>query len=99
MKVLFALYDKEDNFIKSGFSLKEIGITNMESFYRQRRHKKQTLFRIPLEPQDDIFKEEDEAFIKEFKGKCYTNEEIARMCGVNIRTIFRRKAKLKGARK
>lgn len=69
MKVLFTLYDKEDNFIKSGFSLREIGLTDMESFCRQRRHKKQTLFRIPLEPQDDIFKEEDEAFIEEFKDK------------------------------
>lgn len=97
MKTLFALYDKDDNFIDCGFSLAEIGIPNGTSWELQNTIKKRKLYRIPLEIQDDIFKAEDEAFIKEFEEKCYTSEEQAQKLGVSVRTIFRRKAKkLKG---
>ena len=95
MKVLFALYDKDDNFINCGFSLKEIGIDNMQSWYLRRKSKWRKLYRIPLAPQNDIFKEEDEAFIKEFEQQCYTNEEHAQRLGVNVRTFYRLKAKKK----
>ena len=97
MKIFFALYDENDNFINCGFSLKEIGLTTMQSFLRQHGRTKQRLYRIPLAPQNDIFKAEDEAFIKEFEEQCLTSEEQAERLGVAGRTIFRRKAKkLKG---
>lgn len=35
MKVLYAIYDRNDNFITCGFSLKEIGITDMQSYAMQ----------------------------------------------------------------
>ncbi len=95
MKVLFALYDKNDNFISCGFTLEEVGIKKTSSWDWQHRTKKCKLYRIPLAPQNDTFKAEDEAFIKEFEEQCYTNKEQAERLDVNIRTIFRHKAKAK----
>ena len=95
MKVLYALYDKDDNFIDCGFSLKEIGINGMASWRFRHKTKWRKLYKIPIEAQNDIFKEEDEAFIKEFESQCYTNEEKAQRLGVSARTIYRRKAKKK----
>lgn len=95
MKVLYALYDKDDNFIDCGFSLKEIGIDSDTAWRFCHKTSWRKLYKIPLEVQDDIFKEEDETFIKEFEQQVYTDEERAKMLGINIRTFYRRKAKEK----
>lgn len=95
MKILFALYDTDDNFINCGYSLKEIGLSYMQSYLRQHESTNQRLYRIPLEPQNDIFKAEDEAFLKEFKEECYTNKELAEILGISERTLNRRKLKEK----
>ncbi len=89
MKCLFALYDKDDNFIDCGFSLKSIGVKQGYSWHLQHARHKIKLFRIPLSPQNDIFKEEDEIFIKEEKLNVFTNKELAEMLGVSVRTIYR----------
>ena len=92
MKVLFALYDKNDYLVKVGFSLKEIGFTgNVTQSRRKKGNAK--LYTIPLEPQEDIFKEEDEIFIQEEKDNVFTIKEIAKMQGVNERTIYRQRLK------
>ena len=89
MKYLFALYDKDDNFINCGFSLKEVGVTYQNSWFKQHRNKKIKLYRIPLKPQKDIFEKEDEIFIEEFKFNCYTVEELAKIYHKSKRTIYR----------
>ncbi len=96
MKVLFALYDKNDNFINCGFSLAEIGIPQGTSWFLQNTIKKHKLYRIPLEEQNDIFKEEDALFINEFEEQCCTYKERAERRGISLRTYFRR---LKRSRK
>lgn len=84
---------KLDNFIDCGFSLKEIGINGMTSWRFRHKSKWRKLYKISIEQQDDIFKEEDEIFIEEEGENCYTVKELAEINGVSIRTMFRRKAK------
>ena len=96
MKTFFALYDKDDNFINCGFSLAEIGVKKTRSWFWQHTVKKVKLYKIPLAPQNDIFKETDELFIKEFADENFTAKEQAKIAGCTERTIFRRKAKLRG---
>lgn len=93
MKVLFAIYDKNDNFIDCGFSYKEMCLDSETGWRYLHRNKGCKIYQIPLEVQNDIFKEADEQFIKEFGEQCYTDEENAQMRGISIRTWFRRKAK------
>lgn len=95
MKVLYALYDGNDNFVNCGFSLEECGVKHCNSWFWQHTIKKWKLYRIPLEPVNDCFQMEDELFVKEFEDKCFTNEEQAKRDGISIRTLFRRKEKLK----
>ena len=95
MKVLFAVYDENDYLINTGFSLAEVGVAWHNSWFWQHRNKKVKLYRIPLESQDDVFKQEDDLFIREFENEIYTNDEIAKQQGVSVRTIYRNKAKLK----
>lgn len=92
MKVLFALYDKDDRFVTCGFSLAEVGVLCGSSCNMQRNKGNKKLYRIPLEPQDDIFNEEDRIFIEEQGEKVFTNQELAELLKVDIRTIYRRKA-------
>ena len=93
MKVLFALYDKDDRFITCGYSLAEVGVLQGSSCNMQRNKGNKKLYRIPLEPQDDVFKEEDYKFIEEEKDNVFEAKELAQMLGVSERTYFRRKAK------
>lgn len=90
MKVLFALYDKNDNFINCGFSLAEIGINNNIAWRCYHKNKGRKLYKIPLETQNDIFEEEDKIFIKEEKYNAFTVKEIAEMVGVSERTMYRK---------
>ena len=46
-----------------------------------------------LEPQDDIFKEEDELFLQEEGDNVYFDREIAEREKVTLRTIYRRRLK------
>lgn len=98
MKVLYAIYDKDDNFIDCGFSLEQLGINNSKTISWRYKSKYRKLYRIPLEKQDDIFLEEDEAFIEEFSRQVFTNVEYAKYLGISLKTFYRLKAK-KGGRK
>lgn len=91
MKCLFALYDKDDNFIDCGFSLKEIGVRQNYSWHLQHARKKYKLFRIPLTPKNDIFEKEDKIFIEEELINVFTIKELAEMLAVSERTIYRKK--------
>lgn len=89
MKTLFAVYDSNDNFIKCSFSLLELGVSSLS----------RKLYRIPLDVQDDCFKEEDEAFLREFSDKAYTVKEQAKRKNVSERTIYRHKKRRRRANK
>lgn len=92
MKVLYALYDENDNYISSGFSLKEVGVKITRSWFWQHTVKKYRLYRLPLEVQNDCFKEEDEIFNNEFREEVYTNKELAQMAGLSLSGYNKRKA-------
>lgn len=65
MKALYALYDRKDCFIDCDLSLKKI--TKKKAFLSQYEKKQNQIkiCKIQLEPQDDVFQEEDKIFIEE----------------------------------
>lgn len=98
MKKFYAIYDKDDNFIDCGFTSTELGITANALWCKQRRNKQigsPKIFEIPLSPQNDIFKEEDEIFLLQEEENVYTKEELAKRQGINVRTWYRLKEKQK----
>lgn len=93
MKFLYAIYDRKDCFIDCDFSLKKI--TKKKAFLSQYEKKQNQIkiCKISLEPQDDVFQEEDKIFIEEEHANVFTGAEFAKIFGVSQRTIWRRKAK------
>ena len=88
-----AIYDLRDNYISSGFTAKELGLlpsTLSKMIKRQNEHKhlKYRVYIIPLAPQDDCFKKEDELFLSEVP---MTNREKAKQLGISETTFYERK--------
>ena len=100
-RYLIAIYDNDDNFIDCATSVKDLWFKNPKStyseisrgqfFHRQRDYK---VYLIDcLEKHDDIFKEEDEIFLKEeallgrTKGAIY--KELLKKYNIGLRTLQR----------
>lgn len=95
MRTLFAVYDEKDNFIDCGYSCKLLKM-NYNTFWSRLHRNKQKIkslkiFEIPLQPQNDIFKEEDERFLAEEGDNVYFDREIAEREGITLRTLYRRR--------
>lgn len=105
-RYLIALYDENDNLIDVGCLPSQLKLykNRPQSFYEQKSRgdslfKNCKVYLIDcLEKHDDIFKEEDEIFLKEYMETEDRIMEIAKLCGVSRRTVYRWRAKglLKG---
>jgi hypothetical protein len=109
-KYLIALYDKHDNLVDVGLRPKELELykDNPRTFYEcvcrgDKTFRGCKLFLIDCTVvHDDIFKEEDEIFIKEIVEPAKSTDakvkDISKKLGVSKRTVYRWKAqgKIKG---
>lgn len=89
----YAIYDLHDNYISSGFTPKELGLSpsalsKMIKRQKEQKHFKYKLFIIPLTPQDDCFRQEDELFLREVP---MTDAEKAEKMGIPLYQFYRRK--------
>ena len=99
MRDFYALYDNNDNFITCGYKPRDM-IKNYNHFWSALHRNKQIyksikVFKIPLQPQDDIFKEEDELFLQEEGDNVYFDREIAEREKITLRSLYRRRLKQK----
>lgn len=99
MRTFYAVYDENDNFITCGYGAKQLG-QNYNSFWsrvHRNKNKKKSLrvFKIPLQPQDDIFRKEDELFLKEEGDAVFFDREIAARENITLRSFYRRQKKLR----
>ena len=99
MKTFFAIYDEKDNFITCGYGVKQMG-QNYNTFWSRLNRNKGIkkglrVYKIPLTPQDDIFKEEDELFLQEEGDAVFFDKEIAEREHISLRHLYRIRAKQK----
>lgn len=98
MKHFYACYDSKDNFICCGYSPSEMGINANTFFSALHRNKGKNkgsikIYEIPLEVKNDIFKQEDEAFLSFEGDRVFSEKELAEKYKISLRTVQRRKAK------
>lgn len=101
-RYLIAIYDHNDNLVDVVDSPSGLKMFKNEGharsyvsrvFHGRIKHS-QIHFIDVLEKNEDIFKEEDEIFIKQYKTK-ETNKDKAKKLGIGLRTYLAKKCKFK----
>lgn len=94
MNSLYALYDRNGNFIDCGFDIKEIKKKKSFLSKYEKKEKQMKIYRIPTDIQDDVFQDEDKLFVLEEQSNIFTDSERAKILGVSRKTLYRHKKHL-----